>query len=94
MIINIEIDSKDLSAINTLDYFCNNEDNFEIVFKEKEEYYKELEKKKSLKIGDVVYLSDFRTKIIEPVLTIEHRNFDCILNGIQIPYSSIIFVKC
>lgn len=89
----IKIDSKDLSAITTLDYFCNNEDNFEFYNPEKKEYFKDLEKKKSLKPGDHFYYTDFKNEWPDVVLTIEHGKFSsCIINGATMPYSNIILI--
>jgi len=93
MIINIKIDTKDLSALSTLDYWCNNEDNFEFYNPEKKEYFENLEKKKSLKPGDHFYFTDFKSKWPDVVLTIEHGKFNtCIINGVTMPYSNIILI--
>lgn len=97
MEITITIDTKDLKSLNTLDYFCNNDDqldiDYEIYWFNKKEYLEELELKKQLKPGDVIYLTDFKDRINDVVLTIEHGMFSCLLNGYRIPYSNIILIK-
>jgi hypothetical protein len=100
MELEIKIDSKNLKshlkALTTLDYFLNEEDSFDFegsFFFNKKKYFKELKLKKQLKPGDHVYLTDYRTKIAEVILTIKHGNFSCILNGHEIPYSFILLIE-
>lgn len=96
MILTINIDSKDLKSLATLDYFLNEEDSFEFTgstFFNKKEYYEELELKKQLKPGDHVYLTDYKTKIPEVILSIEHSIYGCVLNGHAIPYNYILLIK-
>lgn len=93
MEITITIDTKDLKSLNTLDYFCNNDDqldiDYEIYWFNKKEYLEELELKKQLKPGDSIYLTDFRKVIKDVVLTIEHGVYSCILNGKVTDYQDI-----
>lgn len=99
MIVNITIYTKDLSALSTLDYWCNNPDDHDVDYNtnfeafDKEKYYKNLEEKRKIKDGDNVYLTDCKYSTTDVVLTIEHYDTNCRLNGILMPYAYITLIK-